>query len=149
MIQGTYIASNIESWPKTIQIPNKGRLLNSTMNVNNLELVRNSEIRNYVTHKQDVLSVYCWQVILFDSFFITLMFVYLQKPLHCLIIYSYKTNSSFSPCPWRSIGRSNLKDCWMTSKNDQHFAWWLLHAMQDKQSQAIDKHPYIVNVKIT
>ena len=28
------------------------------MNVHNLELVRNNEIRNYVTHKQDVLSVY-------------------------------------------------------------------------------------------
>ena len=34
----------------------------------NLELVRNNEIRNYVTHKQDVLSVYCWHVILFDFF---------------------------------------------------------------------------------
>mgnify|MGYP003688960769 CR=1 FL=1 len=35
------------------------------MNVYNLELVRNNEIRNYVTHKQDVLSVYCLHVILF------------------------------------------------------------------------------------
>ena len=34
------------------------------------------------------------------SFFITLMFVYLQKLLHCLIVYSYKTNPSFLPCPW-------------------------------------------------
>ena len=32
-------------------------------------------------------------------FFITLLFVYLQKLLNCLIIYSYKTNPSFSPCP--------------------------------------------------
>ena len=82
------------------------------MNVYNLELVRNNEIRNYVTHKQDVLSVYCWHVILFDiHFFIMLMFVYVQKLLHCLIIYSYKTNPSFSPCPWnlRSIGPSDLK----------------------------------------
>ena len=70
------------------------------MNVYNLELVRNNEIRNYVTHKQDVLSVTCWHVILFDIFFITLLFVYLQKLLHCLIIYSYKTNSSFLSCPW-------------------------------------------------
>ena len=54
---------------KTIWIPIYGKLLNSTMNVYNLELVRNNEIRNYVTHKQDVLSVYCWQVILFDIFF--------------------------------------------------------------------------------
>ena len=39
------------------------------------------------------------------------MFVYLQKLLNCLIIYSYKTNSSFSPCPWnlRSNGPSNFK----------------------------------------
>ena len=44
-------------------------------------------------------------------FFISLMFVYLQKLLHCLIIYSYKTNSSFLPCPWnlRSIGPSDFK----------------------------------------
>ena len=35
----------------------------------NLELVRNNEIRNYVTHKQDVLSVYCLHVNLFDIFF--------------------------------------------------------------------------------
>ena len=49
-------------------------------------------------------------------FFITLMFVYLQKLLHCLIIYSYKTNPSFSPCPWnlRSIGPSDFK--WLVSK---------------------------------
>ena len=40
------------------------------MNVYNLELVRNNEIRNYVsTHKQAVLSVYCLHVILFDNFF--------------------------------------------------------------------------------
>ena len=38
------------------------------MNVYNLELVRNNEIRNYVTHKQDVLSVYCSHVILFNFF---------------------------------------------------------------------------------
>ena len=38
------------------------------MNVYNLELVRNNEIRNHVT-QQDVLSVYCWHVILFDIFF--------------------------------------------------------------------------------
>ena len=31
-------------------------------------------------------------------FFITLMFVYLKKLLHYLIIYSYKTNPSFLPC---------------------------------------------------
>ena len=95
---------------KTIWIPIYGKLLNSTMNVYNLELVRNNEIRNYVTHKQDVLSVYCLHVILFDIFFITLMFVYLQKLLNCLIIYSYKTNPSFSPCPWnlRSIGPSDF-----------------------------------------
>ena len=40
------------------------------MNVYNLELVQNNEIRKfYVTHKQDVLSVYCLLVILFDFFF--------------------------------------------------------------------------------
>ena len=38
------------------------------MNVYNLVLVRNNEIRNYVTHKQDVLSVYCLHFILFDIF---------------------------------------------------------------------------------
>ena len=44
-------------------------------------------------------------------FSILLMFVYLQKLLHCLIIYSYKRNSSFSPCPWnlRLIGPSDFK----------------------------------------
>ena len=38
------------------------------------------------------------------------MFVCLQKLLNCLIIYSYKTNPSFSPCPWnlRSIGPSDF-----------------------------------------
>ena len=84
------------------------------MNVYNLELVRNNEIRNYVTHKQDVLSVYCLHVILFDNFFFkSLMFVCLQKLLNCLIICSYKTNPSFSPCPWnlRSIGPSDFKYC--------------------------------------
>ena len=53
-----------------------------------------------VTHNHDVLSVYCWHVIFLDIFFITLMFVYLQKLLHFLIIYLYKTNPSFLPCPW-------------------------------------------------
>ena len=67
--------------------------------------------KTYVTHKQDILSVYCLHVILFDFFFITLMLVYLQNLLNCLIIYSYKTNPSFSPCPWnlRSIGPSDFK----------------------------------------
>ena len=58
-------------------------------------IVRNNEIRNYVTNKQDVLSVYCLHVILFDFFFITLMLVHLQKLLNCLIIYLYNTNPSF------------------------------------------------------
>ena len=42
---------------------------------------------------------------------ITLMFVYLQKLMYCFIIYSYKRNSSFSPCPWnlRLIGPSDFK----------------------------------------
>ena len=42
---------------------------------------------------------------------ITLMFVYLQKLMYCFIIYSYKRNSSFSPCPWnlRFIGPSDFK----------------------------------------
>ena len=68
-----------------------------------------------VTHKHDVLSVYCWYVIFFEFFFITLMFVYLQKLLHCLIIYSYKTNPSFLPCPWnlRSIGPSDFKSWYL------------------------------------
>ena len=62
-----------------------------------------------VTHKHDVLSVYCWRVIFFDLLFITLISVYLQTLLHWLIIYSYKTNPSFLPCPWnlRSIGPSD------------------------------------------
>ena len=34
----------------------------------NLEQVRNNERRNYVIHKHDVPSVYCWHVILFDIF---------------------------------------------------------------------------------
>ena len=44
-------------------------------------------------------------------FVITLMFVYVQKPMHCLIKNSYKTNSSFSPCPknLRSIRPYNFK----------------------------------------
>ena len=44
-------------------------------------------------------------------YFITLMFIYLQKLLHCLIICSYKTNPSFSSCPFnlRSIGPSDFK----------------------------------------
>ena len=39
------------------------------------------------------------------------MFVYLQKLLHCLIIYSYNTNPSFLSCPWnlRSIRPSDCK----------------------------------------
>ena len=74
--------------------------------------------KTYVTHKQDILSVYCLHVILFDFFFITLMLVYLQKLLNCLIIYSYNTNPSFSLCPWnlRSIGPSDFKDRqWLVS----------------------------------
>ena len=45
------------------------------------------------------------------------MFVYLQKLLHCLIIYSYKTYPLFLPCPWnlRSIGPSDLKFPWWPS----------------------------------
>ena len=39
------------------------------MNVYNLELVWNTEMRKYVTHKQVVLSFYCLHVILFDVFF--------------------------------------------------------------------------------
>ena len=43
-------------------------------------------------------------------FFITLMFVYLQKLLHCLIICSYETNPSFSHCLWklRSVWHWNV-----------------------------------------
>ena len=87
-------------------------MLNSTMNVYNLELVRNNEIRNYVTHKTRrtfCLLLTCYFI--WHFFFITLMFVYLQKLLHCLIIYSYKTNPSFSQCPWnlQSIGPSDFK----------------------------------------
>ena len=39
------------------------------------------------------------------------MFVYLPKRMHCLIIYSYTTDPSFSPCPWnlRSTEPSDLK----------------------------------------
>ena len=44
-------------------------MLNSTMNVYNLELVRNNEIRNYMLPINEVLSVYCLHVILFDNFF--------------------------------------------------------------------------------
>ena len=44
-------------------------MLNSKMNVYNSELVQNNEIRNYIAHKQYVLSVYCLHVILFDIFF--------------------------------------------------------------------------------
>ena len=81
------------------------------MNVYNLELVRNNEIRKYVTHKQDVLSVYCWHVILFDIFFHNADVCIFAKTMHCLIIYLYKTNPWFSPCPWnlRSIGPSDFK----------------------------------------
>ena len=82
------------------------------MNVYNLELVRNNEIPKYVTHKRRTfcLLLTCYFIWHF-FFFITLMFVYLQKLLHCLIIYSYKTNSSFLLCPLnlRSIGPSNFK----------------------------------------
>ena len=62
-----------------------------------------------VTHKHDVLSVYCCYFLW--SFSITLMFVYLHKLLHCLIIHAYKTNTSFLPCPWnlRSIGPREFK----------------------------------------
>ena len=92
-------------------------------------LVRNNEIRNYVTHKHDVLPVYMLFYLTF--FFITLMFEYLQKLLNCLIIYnSYKTNPSFSPCPWnlRSIGPSDFKhifDCsvWSKCYLDKTFIW--------------------------
>ena len=47
------------------------------------------------------------------SFFITLMFVYFQQILHCFIIYSYKTNPSFLPCPCnsRSIWPSDFNWC--------------------------------------
>ena len=70
------------------------------------------------THKHDILSVYCWDVIFFDLFIHN---VYLQKVLHCLIIYSYKTNSSFLLCSWnlRSIRPSDFKkrvwNCFVSS----------------------------------
>ena len=74
---------------------NYGRSLNYTMNVFNLELVRNNEIRNQVLPIKMTYFVYCRHAIFFNLFFIMLMIVYLQKLLHCLMIYSYKTNSSF------------------------------------------------------
>ena len=73
-------------------------------------LLPQTGVRILQPYCKDVLSVYCFHVILFDIFFITLLFVYLQKLLNCLIIYLYKTNPSFSPCPWnlRSIGPSDF-----------------------------------------
>ena len=138
------------------------------MNVYNLELVRNNEIRNYVTHKQDILSVNCLHVILFDNFFQkSLMFVCLQKLLNCLIIYSYKTNPSFSPCPWnlRSIGPSDFKSflcnfhwkyfltCWIINNmrcfcRSSRFSNFvetclLKDYMQRPNTETLLKHPFI------
>ena len=52
-------------------------------------------------------------------FFMTLIFVYLQKLLHCLIIYS---NPLFLPCPWnfRSIGPTDFKIFILVC---QYFMW--------------------------
>ena len=59
-------------------------------------------------------TVYCWRY-----FFMTLIFVYLQKLLHCLIIYS---NPLFLPCPWnfRSIGPTDFKIFILVC---QYFMW--------------------------
>ena len=72
---------------------NYGRSLNYIMNVYNLELVQSNEIQ-----KQALPIKMTYFLFTVDLFFITLMIVYLEKLLHCLIIYSYKTNSSFLPC---------------------------------------------------
>ena len=58
------------------------------------------------------LAYFLLTVYMLFLFVITLMFVYLQKPMHCLIINSYRTNSLFSPCPknLRSIGPYNFKN---------------------------------------
>ena len=55
-----------------------------------------------------LLTCFLWLFI-----FITLMFVYFQQLLHCFIIYSYKTNPSFLPCPCnsRSIWPSDFYWC--------------------------------------
>ena len=67
------------------------------MSVYNLELVRKNEIKKLVvTHKQFTVDMLFSLIF----FFITLIFVYLQKLQPCLIIYSYKPNPSFLPWPW-------------------------------------------------
>ena len=49
----------------------------------------------YLTFSVDMLSYLI-------SFFVMLMFVHVFFPLmHCLILYSYKTNLSFSPSRWK------------------------------------------------
>ena len=53
-----------------------------------------------VTHKHDVLWVYWWHVIFFDLFLLRWCLYICKTLLHCLIMYSYKTNPSFLPCPW-------------------------------------------------
>ena len=77
------------------------------MNVYNMELVQKKEIRNYVLPINMVYFLFTVDML----FSLMLMFVYLQKLLHCLIIYSYKANPSFLPCPrnLRSIGPSDFK----------------------------------------
>ena len=66
------------------------------MNVYNLELVGNNEIRNYVTHKQDVLSV---DMLFYLTFFHNADVCIFVNTIAFFNLYSYKTNESFSQCP--------------------------------------------------
>ena len=104
----------------------------------------NSEKMRYETN----MTYFLFTVI--DFFFITPMFVYMQKLLHCLMIYSYKTNPSFLPCPWnlRSIGPSdfyilfiNISFIWR-----HHHCWW--EATQLRPSGLRVERDFIVSHRI-
>ena len=63
------------------------------MTVYNLELVLNNEVRKFVLlHKSDVLSAV-------DLLFSFNFFHNVDSCIFANLIYSYKTNPSFSPCP--------------------------------------------------
>ena len=57
------------------------------MNVYNLELVWNNEIRNYATDKRDLLTVYCLHDILFDIFFHNADVCIFERTISIVLLY--------------------------------------------------------------
>ena len=86
---------------KTILIGNHGRSLNSTIYVYDLVLLKQWHTKIGVT-PSTWRTFFLLLTYYFFVFIMMLIFVYLQKRLNfSLIVNSFKTIPSFSPCPWK------------------------------------------------